>query len=401
MKKFTFSLTSPIVFLPALIIGSLLLCWVAPKSEALEETTLRQTEIEQDTPQVSEDLMLKLRKIREGLETSSSEIHLEELCNVFREAAKRGRADRDFILQGMLKRSERLNQQVAEDRELLQKSGNDMERLIGGVQERLQQAEAQNQKWSMLSDEVKRLNAAIEQHNELKNPDYILQNALKSLTSGGGQLLRRSYHWATVIPIVGRTKEGKLQPGVYGEWDRDRTGQIIWKRRDYPDFYGVIFIPGARELFAEEDVSGINPGSPYTHIRVVGEIDLELPLDAISIKHDAQNKRLITITFPAPRLSNARFVWNGTYHGVCLVGRKSPYNLKPFITNYQDAWEKKLKHAFLTDLYEQQAINPEEFLRGVANLLAPIFEREGYAVTFFFEERDLETLMRNYMQSGE
>lgn len=64
MKKFTFSFTSPIVFLPALIAGSLLLIWITPQRE---DSPLPPVEIEQDAPQVSEDLMLKLRKIQEGL----------------------------------------------------------------------------------------------------------------------------------------------------------------------------------------------------------------------------------------------------------------------------------------------------------------------------------------------
>lgn len=399
MKTFLKHLKT-ILSLFCFLIGSIFLFIIFTPSKEQDKAVSIPQIIETPTQEIPIEVIQALRSLKTRLEDDSGKVTQKDIYAALKQVAQQSHAAREPLLRKILERSEKLNERVEERGKQLSESDNAFEQLLGVIQEKLKQANLQNEKWKVLSNDIKAMNRTLERHNTLEAPEQILRTAISLLTSNGGQLLYRPYRWAYIAQIVDTKDNGKLYPGITGMYEIE-SGKFTWvkpQKYAYPDPYDVQSIPGAYRLFSEEDVRGINPGSPYTHIRVVGDILLSISTEHIAIKHDEHNPRLLTITFPAPSISSIRFVWDGTQHGISLIERASPYNLVPFVTSNQQAWEDKLKKAFLMDLTTQNAINPEEFVRGIANLLTPIFEERGYAVTFFFGDTKLSSLVQRYMK---
>ena len=357
---------------------------------------------------VSREVLLLLEDLKAKIVASSTdEQFVADAQTVLRQALEKDGIERNIIVEQLLSANNEYLNHVLQLRGELEKSASKEDKLLLDMEQKLVELSAQNEQWGIVTPQMEALNRQLEASQKLETPEVILQNVLRSWQAGGS-FLTRSYRWVCVLPIVARDNSGKIKDAI-GMYDRDdRRGEkgyqydsaraIYWQNESIDDPFGVRNILDAHIYFAEEDIRGFNNSSKYTDVRVVGDVifKLNLAFTNFSIRRDDACKQHITITLPSPEIIDVKFRWNDWDNGMGLIQRAPPYFVDRFATSYTNSWEEVLKKPFCDDVVMNSGINPEDFVRNIANTLYSVFESKGYVVTFAFPNSNLESLMRKF-----
>lgn len=386
-----------------------LFCIVLSKLSAnSQEENLKIQEVSRNEEGISEELFSQLEELKMKISTpTSDEQFLEDAQKVLQRALKKDGVEREIVVEKLMTIYDEYQRHEAQLRSELEKRTDRDTKLILEMEQRLTELVNQNNAWSMVTPEMRVLNNQLETAQKLDSPEKILQEILLCWSSGGSTLVR-NYRWVCILPIVSRNENGSLERAI-GRYERkDRRGNdkyeydseqgIFWEKKLINDPFNVRSIGDSYLYFGEEEKALVNDLSKYTDIRVCGDVVLKLDLafTNFSIKQDEDCKQHITITLPRPEIKEIKYCWNDKDNGIGLIQREPPFSIVAFPTRYREAWERVFSKPFCEDVLLNSAINPEDFVRNIANTLFPAFEAKGYVVTFAFADCSLESLMRKF-----
>mgnify|MGYP000165437833 CR=1 FL=1 len=350
------------------------------------------------TNSIPAQVVAELQEIQAAL--GNEEMDFSRVREILTRIAQKNHAMQDILLNGLLEQSREMDEEAEAVRAKLRESDDEQARLLAEVLDTLRDdRKSQEAGWQAVYQAIDTVKDEMTQTAALQDPNQVLAEALQSLTSGGNnQAFTRSYRWTMTIPIVPE-EHGQPTDGL-GEYDFERSQ---WKKVPLAeeDPYGIREIEDMPQYFAERWGYWNNKPCPFTHLRIVGDVIMTLDLSVLNfrIHQNPTNERVVIITLPRPKITAVRFLWEPNTNGMCLIEREKPYRLVPFSPplSSRDQWERCFTMAFLYDCLSNQVVDPEAALRGVANLLTPIFERKGFAVTYSIEEisnSDIATAFR-------